>query len=157
MDMYFRSLRDQWETVCDQLSETQRKLESDLFLWSNYDENYEQLQKWLLDTEVQLNEDTDMKATLPDKKAQLQNHRVCTCIISVSKHFTHMSDEDTVICYKLHFWLLKLHTLTPMIVLNIYYSKGQICHKETVVFHKNQSRFHFYSCLFELFLFVLYI
>ena len=71
-----RSLRDQWEQVCDQLSDTQRKLESCLIQWSSYDENYEQLQKWLLDTEVQLNEDTDMKSTLPDKKAQLQNHRV---------------------------------------------------------------------------------
>ena len=71
-----RSLREQWEQVCDQLSETQRKLESCLIQWSSYDENYEQLQKWLLDTEVQLREDTDMKATLPDKKAQLQNHRV---------------------------------------------------------------------------------
>ena len=72
----YRSLRDQWEVVCDQLSDTQRKLESCLIQWSSYDENYEQLQKWLLDTEVQLKEDTDMKGTLPDKKAQLQNHRV---------------------------------------------------------------------------------
>lgn len=77
----YRTLRDQWEQVCDQLSETQRKLESCLIQWSAYDENYEQLQKWLLDTEVQLNEDTDMKATLPDKKAQQQNHRVCTYIL----------------------------------------------------------------------------
>ena len=75
-----RSLRDQWELVCDQLSDTQRKLESCLIQWSSYDENYEQLQKWLLDTEVQLKEDTDMKGTLPDKKAQLQNHRVRKCV-----------------------------------------------------------------------------
>lgn len=71
-----RSLRDQWEQVCDTLSDTQRKLDTTLLQWSSYDENFEQFQKWLLDTEMQLREDTDLKATLPDKKAQLQNHRV---------------------------------------------------------------------------------
>ena len=71
-----RTLRDQWEQVCDLLSDTQHKLDSCLLQWSSYDENFEQFQKWLLDTEIQLKEDTDLKATLPDKKAQLQNHRV---------------------------------------------------------------------------------
>lgn len=80
--IYYRALRDQWELVCDQLSDTQRKLESCLIQWSSYDENYEQLQKWLLDTEIQLKEDTDMKGTLPDKKAQLQNHRVRKKLLS---------------------------------------------------------------------------
>ena len=71
-----RRLREQWELVCDQLSDTQRRLESCRIQWTSYDDVYEQLHKWLLDTEVQLKEDTDMKATLPDKKAQQQNHRV---------------------------------------------------------------------------------
>lgn len=71
-----RTLRDQWEQVCDLLSDTQHKLDSCLLQWSSYDENFEQFQKWLLDTEIQLKEDTDLKSTLPDKKAQLQNHRV---------------------------------------------------------------------------------
>lgn len=71
-----RTLREQWEQVCDLLSDTQRKLDSCLLQWSSYDENFEQFQKWLLDTEIQLKEDTDLKSTLPDKKAQLQNHRV---------------------------------------------------------------------------------
>lgn len=71
-----RTLRDQWEQLCDQLSDTQRKLDSCLVQWSSYDENFEQFQKWLLDTEIQLKEDTDLKSTLPDKKAQLQGHRV---------------------------------------------------------------------------------
>lgn len=72
-----RALREQWEQGCDVLSETQRKLDTTLLQWSSYDENFEQFQKWLLDTEIKLREDTDLKATLPDKKAQLQNHRVC--------------------------------------------------------------------------------
>ncbi|KAL5008450.1 hypothetical protein ScPMuIL_014031 [Solemya velum] len=71
-----RSLREQWDQVCDQLSETGRKLDSCLLQWSSYDENFEQFQKWLLDSEVQLKEDIDHKATLPEKKAQLQNHRI---------------------------------------------------------------------------------
>ncbi|KAK6181528.1 hypothetical protein SNE40_009363 [Patella caerulea] len=71
-----RSLREQWEGVCDKLSDTQRKLDSSLNQWSSYDENSEKFHKWLVDMEVKLNEDAEFKSTLPDKKAQLQNHKV---------------------------------------------------------------------------------
>ncbi|KAJ8309205.1 hypothetical protein KUTeg_014079 [Tegillarca granosa] len=81
-----RTLRDQWEQLCDQLSDTQRKLDSCLVQWSSYDENFEQFQKWLLDTEIQLKEDTDLKSTLPDKKAQLQGHRVLHQDIQSRQH-----------------------------------------------------------------------
>ncbi|ESO86156.1 hypothetical protein LOTGIDRAFT_167389 [Lottia gigantea] len=71
-----RALREQWENVCDRLSETNRKLDSSLNQWSSYDENSEKFHKWLIDMEVKLKEDADLKTTLPDKKAQLQNHKI---------------------------------------------------------------------------------
>ncbi len=58
------------------MSATQRKLECSMLEWSAYDDSFDQFQKWLLDAEVKLREDGEMKATLPDKKAQLQNHKV---------------------------------------------------------------------------------
>lgn len=84
-----RGLREQWEQACDVLGETQRKLDTTLLQWSSYDENFEQFQKWLLDTEIKLREDTDLKATLPDKKAQLQNHRV-NSILQSNLYFDHL-------------------------------------------------------------------
>ena len=113
-----RSLRDKWEVVCDQLSDTQRKLESCLIQWSSYDENYEQLQKWLLDTEVQLKEDTDMKGTLPDKKAQLQNHRVrenygflwCarSVVLQRKKNFFLILASEVLNCQEIYIFLNQL-------------------------------------------------
>lgn len=72
-----RNLRENWEALRDEVSDIQRKLDLNLNQWSSYDENFELFQKWLLDMEVKLKEDGELKATLPDKKAQLQNHKVC--------------------------------------------------------------------------------
>ncbi|KAK0046935.1 nesprin-1, partial [Biomphalaria pfeifferi] len=71
-----RNLRDDWEALRDEISDVQRKLDLNLNQWSSYDENFEIFQKWLLDMEVKLKEDAELKATLPEKKAQLQNHKV---------------------------------------------------------------------------------
>ncbi|CAC5416629.1 SYNE1 [Mytilus coruscus] len=76
-----RGLREHWEQGCDVLSETQCKLDTTLLQWYSYDENFDQFRKWFLDTEIKLREDTDLKATLSDKKAQLQNHRLCRSYI----------------------------------------------------------------------------
>ena len=62
--------------MCDEVSETQRKLDMNLTQWSSYDENFDTFHKWLLDVEVKLKQDAELKATLPEKKAQLQNHKV---------------------------------------------------------------------------------
>uniref|UniRef100_A0A2C9KCB0 Calponin-homology (CH) domain-containing protein n=1 Tax=Biomphalaria glabrata TaxID=6526 RepID=A0A2C9KCB0_BIOGL len=71
-----RNLRDDWEAFRDEISDVQRKLDLNLNQWSSYDENFDIFQKWLLDMEVKLKEDAELKATLPEKKAQLQNHKV---------------------------------------------------------------------------------
>ncbi|XP_035824390.1 nesprin-1 [Aplysia californica] len=71
-----RNLRENWEALRDEMSDVQRKLDVNLNQWSSYDENFEGFQKWLLDMEVKLKEDAQLQATLPEKKAQLQNHKV---------------------------------------------------------------------------------
>ncbi|CAL1544282.1 unnamed protein product [Lymnaea stagnalis] len=71
-----RTLRDSWEALRDEVSDIQRKLDINMNQWSSYDENFEIFQKWLLDMQVKLKEDAELKATLPEKKAQLQNHKV---------------------------------------------------------------------------------
>nr|KAG5692778.1 hypothetical protein BaRGS_009394 [Batillaria attramentaria] len=81
-----RSLREQWDLMCDEVSETQRKLDMNLTQWSSYDENFDTFHKWLLDVEVKLKQDAELKATLPEKKAQLQNHKVLHQDILSRKH-----------------------------------------------------------------------
>lgn len=71
-----RALRDKWENYNDNLNETQRKLESSRMQWSSFDENFDQLEKWLGDTAEHVKEDAEVKNTLPEKKAALQNYRV---------------------------------------------------------------------------------
>ncbi|KAK7104412.1 hypothetical protein V1264_019133 [Littorina saxatilis] len=81
-----RSLREEWDQMCDEVSETQRKLDTNLSQWSSYDENFDAFHKWLLDVEVKLKQDAELKATLPEKKAQLQNHKVLHQDILSRKH-----------------------------------------------------------------------
>ncbi|XP_076463750.1 muscle-specific protein 300 kDa-like isoform X7 [Babylonia areolata] len=81
-----RSLREQWDQMGDEVVETQRRLDSNLTQWSSYDENFEAFQKWMLDVEVKLQQDAELKATLPEKKAQLQNHKVLHQDILSRKH-----------------------------------------------------------------------
>lgn len=69
-------MRDQWEVLCDEISEIQRKLDLNISQWTSYDENSKVFQKWLLDMEAKLKEGIQLHATLPEKKAQLQNHKV---------------------------------------------------------------------------------
>lgn len=62
--------------MCDEVSETQRKLDMNLNQWASYDESFDAIHKWLIDAEVKLKQEAELKATLPEKKAQLQNHKV---------------------------------------------------------------------------------
>ncbi|KAL8590280.1 hypothetical protein ACOMHN_006396 [Nucella lapillus] len=81
-----RSLREQWDQIGDEVGETQRKLDGTLTQWSSYEENFDTFQKWILDVEGKLEQDAELKATLPEKKAQLQNHKVLHQDILSRKH-----------------------------------------------------------------------
>ena len=72
-----RSLRDSWEGFNDSLSDTQRQLDSSQMHWRSFDENYEQLQKWVNEVEGQMDPEPELKANLQEKKALLQHYKVC--------------------------------------------------------------------------------
>jgi len=71
-----RSLREKWEVFTDQLSDTQRNVEVGLLQLSSFEDSVEQFHKWLASTEVKVRSDADPKATLQEKKMQLQSHKV---------------------------------------------------------------------------------
>ena len=70
----FRSLREKWESFSDTLSDTQRKLEVCLLQWSSYDDSFDQFRQWINQAKAKF--DKELKATLQDKKVQLQSHKV---------------------------------------------------------------------------------
>ena len=72
-----RNMRDSWESFNDSLNETHRTLKSSIMQLSSFEENFEQLQQWVHDTESQVLVEPELKATLQEKKAQLQNLKVC--------------------------------------------------------------------------------
>ncbi|XP_025103982.1 nesprin-1-like isoform X4 [Pomacea canaliculata] len=88
-----RSLREQWDLMCDEVSETQRKLDMNLNQWASYDESFDAIHKWLIDAEVKLKQEAELKATLPEKKAQLQNHKVLHQDILSRKHIVENLEE----------------------------------------------------------------
>ncbi len=84
---YSRSLREKWEGFSDDLSETQRELEVNALQWSSFDESAKSFHKWVGEAEAKLKLDSDLKATLPEKKQQLQNHKVRTIALRVLWEF----------------------------------------------------------------------
>ncbi|CAG5135691.1 unnamed protein product, partial [Candidula unifasciata] len=70
------NLKGNWEALCDELIEVQHKLEVNLSHWSAYYENFEDMQRWLLNMEVKLKEDTELQTTLHEKKSKLQSHQI---------------------------------------------------------------------------------
>ncbi len=77
MRQQLRTLREQWETYSDNLNDTLRHLDTTLAQWAIFHDLYSQLEKWVQDTEHHLLAEVQLKNTLPEKKAQLQEYKVC--------------------------------------------------------------------------------
>ncbi|CAG5128719.1 unnamed protein product, partial [Candidula unifasciata] len=71
-----RKLRDDWEALTDDMNAIHQRLNMNLNQWQTFDENSGNFKRWLLDMETLLKKDSYLQATLPEKKAQLQNHKV---------------------------------------------------------------------------------
>jgi len=65
-----------WESLYDDLSSAQRKLEVAVVHWTTFDESYGQVEQWLRDAERQLEGNVPLRSTLEEKKSQLQNFKV---------------------------------------------------------------------------------
>lgn len=71
-----RNLRTIWDGFTDDLQSATSKLDQCLVQLSDFTATQEQLTKWLKDVEKAMHQHTELKATLQEKRAQLQNHKI---------------------------------------------------------------------------------
>lgn len=65
-------MRNAWELVSETLQSSLSKLDSCLLQFAEFSLSQEQLTKWLKNIEQAMQQHTETKATLQEKKAQLQ-------------------------------------------------------------------------------------
>ncbi|KAJ8984006.1 hypothetical protein NQ317_006860, partial [Molorchus minor] len=71
-----RNLRTIWDTFADDLQGATNKLDQCFTQFSDFTATQEQLTKWLRDVEKAMRQHTELKSTLQEKRAQLQNHKI---------------------------------------------------------------------------------
>lgn len=71
-----RSLRTDWDHFSDDLNSSSQRIEQCLLQFSDFTVGQEQLTKWLKDVEKSMQNHTELKTTLQEKRAQLQNHKL---------------------------------------------------------------------------------
>ena len=71
-----RNLKQDWDTLFDEVMSSQRQLEVNLVQWTSFEESYDQLEGWLKNMEAQLSGEVPLHTTFEEKKAQLQTYRV---------------------------------------------------------------------------------
>ncbi|ODN01313.1 Nesprin-1 [Orchesella cincta] len=77
-----RTLRDGWETIGEQMQSSWQRLDACLSQFEDFKNSQEELTKWLKGIEQSMRLHTQLKATLQEKKAQLQNHKIVNQEIS---------------------------------------------------------------------------
>jgi nesprin-1 len=73
---FFRTLRTLWDSFSDDLQTSSHKLDQCLLQFAEFSLAQEQLTKWLRDVEKAMQQHTELKASLQEKRAQLQNHKI---------------------------------------------------------------------------------
>lgn len=71
-----RTLKNLWDTFSDDLQGTTQKLDQCLMQFAEFSLSQEQLTTWLRDVEKAMHQHTELKSTLEEKRAQLQNHKI---------------------------------------------------------------------------------
>ncbi|KAK3865215.1 hypothetical protein Pcinc_029165 [Petrolisthes cinctipes] len=71
-----RDLRERWETWCESVTNAGATLDQCLQQFSDFSGAQEQLTRWLKDVELAMQQHTELKNSLQEKTAQLQNHRL---------------------------------------------------------------------------------
>ncbi|XP_039285327.1 nesprin-1-like [Nilaparvata lugens] len=71
-----RALRTQWEKFSEDLQSGTHKLDQCLLQFAEFSLSQEQLTKWLKGVEETVQQHTELKASLQEKRAQLQNHKI---------------------------------------------------------------------------------
>lgn len=71
-----RHLRTSWDNLSDDLNTATQKIDQCLLQFGEFTVSQEQLAKWLRDVEKAMQAHTELKPTLQEKRAQLQNHKL---------------------------------------------------------------------------------
>lgn len=71
-----RNLRTLWDGFTEDLQSTTQKLDQCLMQFAEFSLSHEQLTAWLRDVERAMHQHTELKCTLEEKRAQLQNHKI---------------------------------------------------------------------------------
>ncbi|XP_076667923.1 muscle-specific protein 300 kDa isoform X16 [Andrena cerasifolii] len=71
-----RNLRSLWDGFSEDLQNTMQKLDQCLMQFAEFSLSHEQLTAWLRDVERAMHQHTELKCTLEEKRAQLQNHKI---------------------------------------------------------------------------------
>ncbi|XP_037820489.1 nesprin-1-like, partial [Lucilia sericata] len=68
-------LQQTFDQLFDKINTNARKIQDQMSKWSGFDEIAEKLQNWLLNIEKTIPADIELKTTLDEKRAKLQNYR----------------------------------------------------------------------------------
>ncbi|XP_043492348.1 nesprin-1 [Polistes fuscatus] len=71
-----RDLRTLWNTFSEDLQSAMQKLDQCLMHFAEFTLSQEQLTSWLRDVESAMEQHTELKSSLEEKRAQLQNHKI---------------------------------------------------------------------------------
>ncbi|GLH12194.1 Uncharacterized protein GBIM_16929 [Gryllus bimaculatus] len=71
-----RTLRTLWDNFSDDLQAAMHKLDQCLMQFAEFILSQDQLTKWLKDVERAMTQHTELKSSLQEKRAQLQNHKI---------------------------------------------------------------------------------
>ena len=69
-------MKADWELLNKMVTDSTRKLESELDKWRHYEECNTNIQRWLKEVEADLRVGTEPKIELMEKKAQLEKFKV---------------------------------------------------------------------------------
>ncbi|XP_018395829.1 PREDICTED: nesprin-1 isoform X2 [Cyphomyrmex costatus] len=71
-----RNLRSMWDGFSEDLQSSMQKLDQCLMQFAEFSLSQEQLTAWLRDVERAMHQHTELKSSLEEKRAQLQNHKI---------------------------------------------------------------------------------
>ena len=71
-----KELRSKWETLSEEIQQNANKIDLCLQQFTDFTNSQEQLTKWLKDIEKHMQQHTELKPSLQEKKTQLQNHKI---------------------------------------------------------------------------------
>jgi nesprin-1 len=71
-----QNLRLNWDTLTEEIQNNGVKIDTCIQQFSDFTSSQEQLTKWLKDIEKHMQQHTELKPSLQEKKAQLQNHKI---------------------------------------------------------------------------------